>query len=259
MEFSVDISVTQNGKRAPQFDIIGGRGADLDGNLSFKEFLNFTKTVLIVTAATVLKEEQDQGFDKTPVVIVDGNTFKRVIDVNPLGKIEFVARQDMSDIVLETYQGILDRSPVLTGQYKSSNFVFLNGQQVATDKSSLDAWLATNPAFDDKDLIRFVNIEPYARKLERLGVTEQRQQSRTVQARKRRGKGGGRVLAPNGTYFLTSRSIRSKYKRNSIIRFEFISGTQLGITGSFAGKGGKPGRAYLYPSILISVQESGTL
>lgn len=256
MEFSVDISVTQNGRRAPQFDL---HGKDLDGNLSLAELLDFTKQALIVTADTVLKEEQAKGFDKTPVITVDNTVGKAVINVSPLGKIEITARADMGDVVLETYQGILDRSPVLTGQYKSSNFVFWNGKQVATDKASLTAWVESNPAFQDEDLIRFVNIEPYARKLERLGVTEQRQQSRTVQGRgKRRASGTGRVLAPNGTYFLTARAIRSKYKRNSIIRFEFISGSQLGLGSSFAPKRGKPGRAYLYPSILISVQESGT-
>lgn len=257
MNFGVDITVTENGRRAPQLDLKNGK--DFDGKLSFAELLAYTKQVLIITADTVLKDEQSRGFDKNPVVTVDGITGRQASDVNPLGKIEITARADMGDIVLETYQGILDRSPVLTGQFKSSNYVFFNGQQVATDKASLTAWVESNPEFKDSDLIRFVNIQPYARKLERLGVTEQRQQSRSVQSRdKRRAAKGVRVLAPNGSYFLTSRQIRTKYKRNSIIRFEFISGTQLGIKGNFAPKRGKPGRAYLYPSILISVQESGT-
>lgn len=258
METNVNITVTQNGKRAPQFDLVGGR--DLNGNLSLADLLAYTKQVLIITADTVLKEEQANGFDKNPVIAVDNVVGKPVIDVNPLGKIDITARADMGDIVLETYQGILDRSPVLTGQYKSSNFVFFNGEQVATDMPSLQTWIESNPDFGDRDLIRFVNIQPYARKLERLGVTDQRTQSRTVKSSsKRRAAAGGRVLAPNGDYFLTARSIRSKYKRNSIIRFEFITGSQLGISGSFAPRKGKPGRTYLYPSILISVQESGTL
>lgn len=257
MNAKVDISVTQNGKRAPQFDLVSGR--DFDGHLTLAELLDFTKQVLIVTADTVLREEQSRGFDKTPVVVVDNVIGRPVINVNPVGKLEFVSRADMGDIVLETYAGLIDRSPVLTGQYKSSNYIFWNGKQVATDMSSLQTWIDSSPEFKDSDLIRFVNIEPYARKLERLGVTEQRQQSRSIKSRdKRRAAQGVRVLAPNGTYFLTARSMRTKYKRNSIIRFEFISGSQLGITGSFAPKRGKPGRAYLYPSILISVQEGGT-
>lgn len=256
MEFNVNITVTQNGKRAPQYDLVGGR--DLDGKLSLQELFDYTKQVLIVTADTVLKDEQSRGFDKTPVVAVDGIVGKPVFDVNPIGKIEITSRADMGDIVLETYLGILDRSPVLTGQFKSSNFVFLNGEQVATDLESLQAWIAKDPVFKESDLVRFVNIQPYARKLERLGVTGQRQQSRTIKSSsKRRAAGGGRVLAPNGSYFLTARSIRTKYKRNSTIRFEFISGTQLGIKGNFSPRRGKPGRAYLYPSILISVKESG--
>jgi hypothetical protein len=251
----VDITVTESGRRAPQLELKGGR--DLDGHISLVDLLDYTKQVLIITADTVLREEQSQGFDQHPVVAVDNVIGKPVYNVNPLGKIDFTARADMGDIVLETYQNILDKSPVLTGQYKSSNYVFLNGTQVATDKASLTAWVESNPEFSESDLIRFVNIEPYARKLERLGVTAQRQQSRTIKSRGGRAKGSGRVLAPNGSYFLTARQIRAKYKRNSIVRFEFIPGSQLGIGGNFAPRRGKPGRAYLYPSILISVQESG--
>lgn len=257
MEMHVNITVTQNGRRAPQFDL---NGRDLNGSLSLAELIAYTKQVLLVTTDTVLKEEQALGFDKKPVFIVDGSASKNVFNVNPFGKIEIIARVDLNDVVLATYQGILDRSPVLHGVYKSSNFVFFKGQQVATDLPSLQAWLASGPDFKDTDNIRFVNIEPYARKLERQGITSNTQ-GLNQSERGRRGKTrrGNTVLQPNGSYYLTARSIRTKYKRNSIIRFEFISGTQLGITGSFGPKRGKPGRAYLYPSILISVQESGTL
>lgn len=233
---------------------------DLDGHLTLAELLAYTKQVLIITGDTILKEEQARGFDKNPVVVVDNIVGKSVEDVKPFGKLDYVSRADMGDIIHETYQRLTDLSPVLTGKYKSSNFVFLNGEQVATDPSSLSSWIDSNPEFKQSDLIRFVNIAPYARKLERLGVTAQRTQSRSEKSSdKRRAARGVRVLVPNGDYFLTARQIRSKYKRNSIIRFEFISGGQLGIQGNFAARRGKPGRAYLYPSITISVQESGTL
>ena len=168
----------------------------------------------------------------------------------------------MSEIVLETYNALLYRSKVLTGAYKSSHFVFLNGIQVATDLPSLDSWLKTNPQFKNSDTIRFVNIQPYARRLERYGVTAQRSKvSRRDPGRKGQ-KTGNLVLIPNGTYYLTARAIRSKYKRNSIIKFAFLPGTSLGLSGSFSGgRRGKnsSGRPYLYPSISISVQERGTI
>lgn len=254
MNFSVDFSVTEAGRRRPEYTL----ETDINGQISLLDFLQFTKNVLIVTADEVLKDAQAQGFDKSPIVAVDGTVGKPVINVSPFGSIEFTARADLKAVILETYQGIMLRSPVLEGRYQSSNFVFWNGTQVATDQASLTSWLGTDPDFKESDLIRFVNVQPYARKLERLGVTGQRQQSRTV-ARRKKNAAGGRVLVPNGTYFLTARAIRSKYKRNSVIKFTFISGSSLGISGSFKqARAGKPGRAYLYPSIVISVSESGS-
>lgn len=252
MKFAVDFSVEEDGKKRPEYTL----ESDLNGDISLADFIEYTRSALIVTADTVLRDEQSMGFDRQPVVVVDGRQGKPVTDVKPFGTIEFVSRANMDDIIIDAYEGILFRSRVDTGLYKSSNYVFHNGTQVASDIQSLKSWLKSGPKFEEKDLIRFVNIQPYARKLERQGVTEQRQQSRTVKPRDKK-KSGGRILVPNGTYYLTARSLRSKYKRNSIIKFSFISGGQLGITGSFRAKRGKPGRPYLYPTIIISVQESG--
>lgn len=259
MKFEVDFSVYENGRRAPEYTL----DSDLNGEVSLADFLEFTKASLIVTADTILREEQSNGFDKDPVVTVDGRTGKSPANVNPFGTIEFTSRVNVTDMLLETYEGILGRSPVLTGRYKSSHLVFLNGKQVASDLASLQAWVATNPEFSEKDLVRFVNIQPYGRKLERLGVTAQRQQARTSRTKdKRSGEVRVRLRQPNGTYFLTARAIKSKYKRNSSVRFGFISGGNLGITGSFkSGRPGKnsAGRPYLYPSITIYLNERGML
>lgn len=258
MKFAVDLSVTESGRRRPEYTL----ETDLNGEVSLADLLEFTKSSLIITADTVLREEQGKGFDKDPVVVVDGRTGKSPATVNPLGQIEFVSKVNVTDMLLETYEGILGRSPVLTGRYKSSHYVFLNGKQVATDLQSLKSWIATNPVFKETDLIRFVNIQPYGRKLERLGVTAQRQQARTSRTKdKRSGQIRERLRQPNGTYFLTARAIRLKYKRNSSIRFGFISGGLLGLAGTFKhGRPGKnsAGRAYLYPTITVYVTEEGT-
>lgn len=254
MKFEVDFFVEESGRKSPKYTL----ETDLNGEVSLLDFLEFTKSSLIVIADEVLKEEQAKGFEKTPEVVVDGRANKPVSQVSPLGSIEFTAKADMKEIIMDTYMGILGRAPVLTGEYLHSNYVFLNGTQVATDLTSLKTWLASAPVFQENDLIRFVNIAPYARKLERLGVTIGRQQSRTVKSSSRkRSEMGGRVLAPNGTYFLTTRAIRSKYKRNSVIAFSFISGSNLGLVGSFKATKKKKSRPYLYPTITISVKESG--
>lgn len=259
--FGVNISVVETGRRRPEYNI----DSDLNGEITLQDLLEWTKAALIITADQILAEEQAMGFDKNPVITVDDRANKKPADVSPLGKIQFTARQDMSTIVLETYNALLFRSKVLTGTYKSSHYVFLNGTQVATDLSSLTGWLETNPEFKDADLIRFVNIQPYARRLERYGITAQRSKTSYRESGRKKGKGastGKLVLVPNGAYQLTARAIRSKYKRNSIIKFTFIPGSSLGLAGSFSkGRKGKnsSGRPYLYPSISISVQERGTL
>jgi hypothetical protein len=257
--FEVSISVREAGRKKPQYSI----GSDLNGELTLQELLEWTRSALIITSDLILKEEQAKGFDKNPVVTVDGKPGRRVENVHPLGQIEFTARQNVKDILLETYNALLYRSKVLTGRYKSSHYVFLNGKQVAIDLQSLESWLASSPKLEDKDIIRIVNIQPYARKLERLGVTAQRSNRRSLdRSKNKNSKRTGTILVPNGTYFLTARAIRSKYKRNSIIRFTFLPGSSLGLTQTFkSGRKGKnsAGRPYLYPTIVISVQERGTI
>ena len=255
MKFSVAVSVTEDGKKAPEYSI----NTDLSGELSFRDLMGFVKLTLISTAQEVLKEEQAKGFDKNPVVTVDGKPNPNIYGVKPFGKIEYNARADMDKILSETYQGLLDRSPVWKGDYKRAHLVYLNNTLVAQDLASLRAWLKSGVDFKESDVIIFVNVEPYARKLERWGVTAQRSRYKGKKAHSK--EQASKILhssSPNGVYHLTSRMIRSKYKRNSMIKFMFLSGTSLNVQGNFkVGRKGKPGRAYLYPSIIISVKESG--
>lgn len=255
MKISVEMSITERGIASEK------RGYMRDSEMELTDLLEWTKTNLIVIADQVLREEQAKGFDKEPIMAVDGRVGKPIEKVSPLGQIEFTARLEIKELLLETYNSILFRSKVLTGRYKSSHFVFWNGKQVATDLNSLQAWLNSNPEIEDKDVIRVVNIQPYARKLERYGITAQRSKSR-YEGGPGTKAGGRQVLVPNGTYFLTARAIRSKYKRNSSIRFTFLPGSSLGLTGSFkGGRKGKnsTGRPYLYPTIVIDVSERGIL
>lgn len=147
----------------------------------------------------------------------------------------------------------------MTGNYRRSNYVFLNGKQVATDPTSLKAWIEAGPEIKDNDLIRFVNIAPYARKLERYGVTKQRSKTKTRNSTDKKKRSGPKILSPNGVYFLATRAIGRKYKKNSSIKFGFIKGSGLGIVGSFAKRKGerKSSGTYLYPSITIVVKGGG--
>lgn len=268
--FSVDLVVTEKGRRAPRWDI----NSDLNGELTLADLLAFTKESLILIADEALRDEQSRGFDPKPVVAVDGRIGKPIIQVNPLGKIEFFARANITEMIRTIYDAIEYRSPVLTGQYKRSNYVFLNGKQVANDKTTLEAWLSTNPIPKPNDVLRFLNITPYARKLERLGITRQKSKHRTKKSSDEKGRSGFnvRILAPNGTYYLVSRSANRLFGKNVKIKFKFVPGSELGLTATFKTSRGVPAkkgrktskppkvpRTYLYPSIQIKFQEGGTL
>jgi len=264
---SLNLEVTEKGRRAPGWNL----DADLQGERTLSELLEFTKSSLILIAEAALYDEQSRGFDKQPVTVVDGRTGKPIINVNPLGKIEFFSRQSITEIVSTIYSNIVKLSPVDTGKYKRSNFVFLNGKQVASDQASLDAWLATSPTTGPNDIIRFLNIQPYARKLERYGVTAGRKKYRTKKSSDPKGRSGtgGRILAPNGTYYLTARRAIRLFGKNAKIKFKFVPGSELGLTATFKTSSGVVGkkrsikkpkspRTYLYPSISIKLNAGGT-
>ena len=261
VKFSVDLSVTENGRNKPEYTI----DSDLNGQVTLQDFLNFTKQALIITADQVLKEEQSRGFDKEPILLIDGKKGKSPLSVNPLGEIEFVARQSFGTVLIDSYECLLKRSIVLKGTYIASHFVTYNGVQVATDLGSLQRWLTTSPPFKNGDTIRIVNIQPYARRLELLGVTAQRQQTSRRDLGKKKGSKkplGTIIKVPNGAYQLTYRSIKAKYKQNVKIRFNFLPGSSVGLKGNFkSGRRGKnsAGRPYLYPTLVFDIDERGIL
>ena len=245
------LTVTENGRKRPGYTV----DSDLHGEMTLKDLLDWTKSALIVTADTVLKEEQAAGFDKNPVVIVDGAKNRAVASVHPLGQITFTSKQQFGwTILLEAYEGLLERSKVLTGAYKSSHYVAWNGKQVANDLGSLKQWIEGNPEFKEGDIIRIVDIQPYARRLEMLGVRAGKTQNRRVEKKSKGAPTGRFYKKPNGAYQLTYRQVLNKYKNNVAIRFEFITGFQIGVAGVFkTGRKGQAGRTYLYPSLKFTI------
>lgn len=262
------------------FDQLDGRvieldiNRDLNGALTLKQFEETLKNTLLSISSYILREEQARGFDKNPVVITDGRVGKSPLDVQPYGKIEFVSTQVSGlEVIEEIYSGILSRSKVVTGTYYEGNIVFLNSKVVAINRAELKQWIASNPILNPGDAIRFVNVLPYARKLERHGVTAQRSRSRSVKSKDKEGRSGERILAPNGVYYLTSRAALGKFKGNLQIYFGFVLGSTLGVQGLVSStKDGKPLRRtykpspkrpknsgpYLYPYIKLIFNQRGT-
>ena len=265
-------SVGINKGRVGHSDLIN----DFTGEATLYDLMSHMKTALINVAMDTLREEQSKGFDPMPTVKVDNKFNKSVQNVEPFGKIEYIARNSIKNILFDTFDAINKRSPVVTGEFKSHNVVTFNGIQVATTRAELEAWLVRrekeSKSFQAKDVFRFINTAPYARKLERFGVTRQRtkmkQETNKQATKKGRGRTFGRsaVMIPNGTYALASREISRKYKNNSFIKFRLVPGNNIGITGSDSSwKTGrqhrrnykKDGRPYLYPTILIVAVAAG--
>ncbi len=270
-EFDVSISVREVGKKSNEYSL----QADIDGKVTLAQFLEFTRATLLTIAQDTLKEEQQKGFDKNPIVVVDGSPKKPISFVSPLGKIEFVSSQVSGAEVLEqVYLEILSRSKIVTGTYIEGNIVAFNGSVIATTIVELRTWLKTAPELKPGDIIRFVNVVPYARKLERYGVTAQRSKTKTAKSRDKQKRSGDLILAANGVYFLASRAASRNFKNNIKIKFEFLLGSTLGLQQFPAiSKNGKPLRRnykpdgkrpknsgpYLYPTIKLTVNERGVV
>lgn len=270
MKATVEISVTERGKKAPQYTV----NSDLRGELTFQELLARTKAILLAVSSEVLAEEQARGFDKEPLVIVDGRRGKLPSTVNPLGSIEFVAKANIKDLIIFAFEAVLERSPVDTGLYKNSHIVSHNSRIIAQTREELIRFFDNVKNIKDKDRFRIINIAPYAHKLERYGVSAGRQKIKLRDSKQKRLKDRGvKILKPNGTYVLAVRAIRSKFKNNANIKLEFLPGSYLGLqsiyltnphTGktmrnSYDPKGKYNKGPYIYPTIVIAVQGGGIL
>lgn len=259
LKFDVTMTVTEKGRKAPKYTL----ESDSKGQVSLKEFLEWQRQTLITVALEVLKEEQDKGFTRKPVVAVDNRKNKNVTDVNAFGKIEFFSQVSGTKLIELTYKHIMRTSKVVTGQYKASHRVLLNKQIVADSETSFNKWIASNPVLNENDEVVFINLAPYARRLERLGVTAQRQQNRKVNYRgKDKNATKPKVLAPNGVYYLAYRAVGRKFKNHARITFRMVSGDRYGISGKFKrqGKGKQSaGRSYLYPAIMIKFTDPGAM
>lgn len=245
---TLSYEIIDKGKNPIQYSIDNPPSEQME----FAQLLQFTKNALITVAQDALAEEQGRGFDKTPVTVVDNKINAPIQNVKPFGKIDFVARGVLKEVLLDTYRQILFNSKVVTGRYFAGNVVTLNGVQIASTMTQLEIFLRRNTQFKDNDKFRFINVEPYARKLENLGITKFRRTRKIVTRKKKKSK--VQVTLPNGVYALTFANVKRKFKTTAFIDFDILPGPLLGIIdyGKFkTGSKRQIGRPYLYPSILI--------
>ena len=277
MRFSADIVVKDSDRTSPPWTL----ESDLNGQASLIQFLHFTKKSLIEIAKTVLSEEQGNGrFPRSKdeySTLVDKSRTKTIDAVHPLGSIDFLAKSIFKDDLIEMYKHILERSKVVTGLYLDHNFVFFNRAVIATNMGELEQWIEKGKPIKAGDTIHFVNVVPYARRLELLGVragaTQNRKQKYSKGSGSRFNK-SGKFKVPNGAYYLSYRALRRRFVGNFRIKFDFMLGSLLGLdkiavqgpSGPLrklgapkeTSRGYTPNRPYLYPVIEIVVEEGGT-
>lgn len=279
MDLSLDITVQDKGggfNGPANFNFLD----DINGQDSYEDMLRFLKQAHIRIAKDVLKEEQKKGFDKDPRKRID-NVFDKIEEqVKDFGKIEYFAKQSFSEAMMFIYKKIEEKSAIQTGTYKMYNYVFFRGSLVARSMKDLETWLEGR-TFAATDRIRFVNLTPYGRRLEYLGVSRNKKgnrsklrmgkassrYSRFMEGAKKRVKPGTLVSRPNGTYYLALRAARRKFKGVGRIKHEFVQGTDLanipimnvgdGLRYKARTEFVKDGRPYLYSSIVVDFNELG--
>jgi hypothetical protein len=258
---------------------------DLTGKENLEDLFKFFKTSLANFAFDALEQEQKLGGMKNPIYVVDGVRNGNPFEVNPWGKIEIYDRiaeqpETLKKIIKNIYHDLQKRSPVDTGQYKNKgNIVLLNGALVAKNPAELEIFLAKDlETIDDKSVFTFLNVAPYASKLERMGTIAGRSSGMkwtdskdTNRKRRMKQSTNGKVRRPNGVYFVTSRSYIRRFAANIDVSFGFMQGGRLNLDDyafAFIQKNtGKPMRRtfsplnkiykgpYVYPYIQFKIRK----
>jgi hypothetical protein len=233
-----------------------------------EDSLRQLKEFMIEVSKEALREEQGRGFDKNPLVLVDGRR-GREESVKLLGKIEYQSTIDISEVTIESYKVIQDRSKIVTGLFSRLNYVLLDRKIIATNLSELESFFEEPPLFFAGSKINFVNIAPYAGRLERLGVSRGRSNIKLGAAKDKKKRSGAKIRKPNGAYALSFRSIKRAYGKRARVSFKMLPSDYLGFTTPIPPNGKQSFRAtydpngkynagfYVLPTIEISLGESG--
>lgn len=205
----------------------------------------WVKRVTIETAFAELPRQVAKGFDNEPIVITDGVPRRDPTLVKPFGKIEFVARTNYAEMVTWALAELIKRSPVLTGRYKASHVVMLNGTAVGANQAA--ALRAAKPG----DRVQIVNTVPYAKKIEGQPASRRRGRAR-VRGQSRK--------APGGVYRVVQRLAVSRYGRSVFVDFKYVKlDTGVKVWG-FQGGGRnrkRVQRAAVYPALQFFIKDAG--
>lgn len=211
-----------------------------------------TQQAIISTTRRLVAENEaaiTRTFGRAPQIIqaVDGVVGKPLESVDPRGFTD--TRFDVfASIVTETFTALFRASPfgpAAGGHYRDDHWLFVNGQR-------RDATLEGQEiAIKRGDRVVFVNIRPYARKIEGGART------RTRRFTDRRP--GLSVQAPNGVYEITARELRRRFGNIATFTFTYLGVVDGAPVDQPPAASRRPGRAphnrpaNRYPSIQIEI------
>ncbi len=222
------------------------------------EIDNLKKYHIRTAKESLWKAQAEKVFlDDNPRQRVDNVWDRELQNVRFIGKIEFYERvSDIKAAILQIFDLLIERSRVgslpnrYAIKYKERHVIQINGKAIGSP-DELDQ-------FKFGDVVQIVNLAPYARRLELMGVTSRNNsanKARNKTTRKGKDSKGRSVILsrPNGTYNVVYRLARSRFKQIGAIKFEFLPMSAIGF--SFKGDG----RSYLYPSIKIIPSDAGAV
>lgn len=167
--------------------------------------------------------------------IVDGARGRSEEQVRPGGTILYLFQ--VGGALLEqaadaTIAALLALSPVLTGRYRDAHRFMVNGDERSVPEGGEPIGLA------ETDVVSFVNLLPYARRIEK----------------------GWSGQAPNGVYEAAAAIVRSRFGGVVNIRFSYDRYPGFGV--GQARRGGRPSRhadvrrSELFPTITLSLKSA---
>lgn len=251
--------------------------SDLNGQATLEMLQQDNIVMTQQIALETLLEEQYRGFERNPRIRVDNKFDKDLDRLRPFGKVEFFSKVFADKFILELYEEIEKLSLEKTGTYKRHNWVYYGNDVVAKNIGELKVFLKAilEFGFKDNDVIRFINVTPYSRKLETRGYVKGKsgRSERVTKTGKSRNT-GSIISKPNGAYHRAMNRLRNRTGNKALkdlVGFTYTQGGTFGLNPpTIQGKYGPMrkkfseknmrggGRPYLYPTIYMVIGSGST-
>lgn len=255
LDIDLDYSIREVRNKKLKFDILPPKK-----EFTVTEARDFFRNIIISVADEILTEELALGFPEDYITLVDRKLNKPIGQVNAGGQIEFSARQSIEEIAFAMWDEVIKLSKVVTGQYIDSHRMYFNGKEVARSREQIKLFVETAKITAGSKL-RMINTQPYARRLETLGVTAQSSTVRRGRASKRAARGNRvTIRKPNGAYFVGKQRLNKLFGSQAYnFKYKLVSGFQIpgldsGRKNVFTNQRRGNDRPYVYPSIFVELQ-----